>query len=304
MASENYMPIVTVVVPCYNHEQYIKECLEQVIMIDIKKKIIIIDDGSTDKTAEVIKIFINNYQNENIEFIEKENSGLISSLNMGLELCNTKYIYFIASDDIPNPDGIKQAIEYLENDSTIDFFIGGGENFFDNGEKTKIYTQKHKEFFSATFEKRYERIFLDYPSPLLLQSTIFKTKILKDIGGWDKELVWDDYPIFVKLLTNQNINFEFNQTVETVLYRHHGANSYKNIEKQFMMVKQALEKLAPNYLKNKAIGNRLGYYLLKSLLNSDLKLASKLFLNVNFSIKILTFKNIFMRIYKKILGLK
>lgn len=301
---EQEQPLLTIIIPSYNHEQYIKECLEQVIIIDIQKKIIIIDDGSTDKTAEVIKIFINNHHNENIEFIEKENSGLISSLNMGLELCNTKYIYFIASDDIPNPDGIKQALSFLEKNESIDFFIGGGENFFDNGEKTKIYTQKHKEFFSLDFESRYNQIFLNYPSPLLLQSCIFKTQILKDVGGWDKDLIWDDYPMFVKLLTNKNINFVFDPSIKTVFYRHHGVNTYKNIEKQFMMVNQALEKLAPNDLKNKAIGNSLGYYLLKSLLNFDLKLASKLFLNVNFSIKILAFKNIFIRIYKKILGLK
>ncbi|MFX4276705.1 glycosyltransferase family 2 protein [Aliarcobacter butzleri] len=297
-------PLLTIIIPSYNHEQYIKECLNQVIKIDIQKRIIIIDDGSTDKTAEVIKTFINNYQNENIQFIEKENSGLISSLNIGLELCNTKYIYFIASDDIPNPDGIQQALSFLEQNENIDFFIGGGENFFENGEKTKVYTKKHDEFFSANFEKRYEKIFLDYPSPLLLQSTVFRTQILKDVGGWDRDLIWDDYPMFVKLLTNKNINFVFEPSIETVFYRHHGVNTYKNIEKQFMMVKQALEKLAPNDLKNRAIGNSLGYYLLKSLLNSDFKLASKLFLNANFSIKILAFKNTFIRIYKKILGLK
>lgn len=301
---EQEQPLLTIIIPSYNHEQYIKECLEQVVMINIQKKIIIIDDGSTDKTAEVIKIFINNYQNENIEFIEKENSGLISSLNMGLELCNTKYIYFIASDDIPKPDGIKQAIIFLEKNESIDFFIGGGENFFENGEKTKVYTQKHKDFFSLDFESRYNQIFLNYPSPILIQSTIFKKNILNQVGRWDKEILLDDYAMFIKLLTSKNNKFVFEPLIEIVFYRHHGINSYKNVSRQFMMVKQVLEKLAPNYLKNKAIGNSLGYYLLKSLLNSDLKLASKLFLNVNFSIKILAFKNIFIRIYKKILELK
>ena len=297
-------PLLTIIIPSYNHEQYIKECLEQVIMINIQKRIIIIDDGSTDKTAEVIKIFINNYQNENIQFIEKENSGLISSLNIGLELCNTKYIYFIASDDIPNPDGIQQALSFLEKNESIDFFIGGGENFFEDGKKTKVYTKKHDEFFSANFEKRYEKIFLDYPSPLLLQSTVFRTQILKDVGGWDRDLILDDFPMFVKLLTNKNINFVFEPSIETVFYRHHGVNTYKNIEKQFMMVKQALEKLAPNDLKNKAIGNALGYYILKAILQANFKLSLKLFFNTSFGIKFYTLVSIFKIILKKVLRIK
>jgi len=254
------LPLLSVCIPAYNHEKYIIECLSEVVKIDVPKNIIIIDDGSTDKTPQIIKNFINNHKNENIEFIEKENSGLVSSLNIGLEKTQTEYLYIIASDDIPNPKGIKKAIEYLIKNPNIDFFIGGGENFFDNGKKTKIYTQKHYDFFNLPFKKRYEKIFLDYPSPMLLQSTIFRTNILKKIGGWDKSIVWDDYPIFVKLLRDKNIQFVFNPNIEIVLYRHHGANSYKNTFKQFNSEIDALSKLAPDILRNKAIGKRLSYY--------------------------------------------
>ncbi len=106
-----------------------------------------------------------------------------------------------------------------------------------------------------------------------------KTNIIRKIGGWDTSIIWDDYPMFVKLLRNENIKFMFNPNIETVLYRHHGVNSYKNIEKQFMMVKQALEKLAPMDLKNKAIGNALGYYSLKALSQGNLKVFGKMILN-------------------------
>lgn len=301
---EQEQPLLTIIIPSYNHEKYIENCLDEVIKIDIKKNIIIIDDGSTDKTAEVIKNFISNNLDQNIEFIEKENSGLVSSLNIGLSKTKTEFLYLIASDDIPNSSGIRQTIEYLIKHPIIDFFIGGGENFFEDGKRTNIYTNKHTDFFSLNFEARAKQIFLNYPSPLLLQSTIFKTEILRKIGGWDKTMILDDYPMFVKLLTDENIQFIFNPSVEMVLYRHHGVNTYKNIEKQFMMVRQALEKLAPNDLKNRAIGNALGYYFLKSLLKFDFRLSSKLFFSVSFGIKISAFKNIFVRMYKKMFGIK
>lgn len=267
----NNQQLITIIVPSYNHEKYIIECLSEVVKINLPKKIIIIDDGSTDNTSKIVKDFIDNNKLQNIEFIEKENSGLVSSLNMGLELCQSKYIYIVASDDIPNPKGIKESIAYLEDNPSVDFFIGGGKNFFEDGKQTQIYTKKHEDFFMLHFEKRLEELFLNYPSPLLLQSTIFKTELLKKIRGWDTSLIWDDYPMFVKLLSNQNHSFIFNPLVETVLYRHHGVNRYKNIEKQFYMVCQALDKLAPKYLKNKAIGNRLGYYSLKALFQVDIK---------------------------------
>ena len=297
-------PTITIIIPSYNHQNYIEECLKAFLDLDLDKEIFIIDDGSTDETPKIIKAFLENNKNHNMSFIQKPNSGLVSSLNLGLEKAKGKYFYLIASDDIPQINGIKKVVEYLEQNENIDFFIGGGENFFDNGEKTKIYTQKHNEFFNMQFEKRYKKIFLDYPSPLLLQSTIFKTDVIRKIGGWDTSIIWDDYPMFVKLLRNENIKFMFNPNIETVLYRHHGVNSYKNVEKQFMMVKQALEKLAPIDLKNKAIGNALGYYLLKSLLNFNFKLASKLFFETTNNIKLFTIISIFKIIVKKILKIK
>ena len=298
------IPLITVLIGCYNHGKYIEQCLTALLGLELEKKILIIDDGSTDNTVFVVNKFISEHTEENIELIQKPNSGVVSSINLGLSIINSKYFYPIASDDIPKVDGIKKVVEYLEQNENIDFFIGGGENLFEDGKKTKVYTQKHDEFFSANFEKRYEKIFLDYPSPLLLQSTVFRTQILKDVGGWDRDLILDDFPMFVKLLTNKNINFVFEPSIETVFYRHHGVNTYKNIEKQFMMVKQALEKLAPNDLKNKAIGNALGYYILKAILQANFKLSLKLFFNTSFGIKFYTLVSIFKIILKKVLRIK
>jgi glycosyltransferase involved in cell wall biosynthesis len=271
MKDNNKLPMITIIVPSYNHDKYILECLNEVVKIDLPKNIIIIDDGSTDNTPSIINDFISKNLDQNIEFIEKENSGLVSSLNIGLNKTETEFLYLIASDDIPNPSGIKQAVEYLIENANIDFFIGGGENFFDDGRKTKIYTQKHLDFFSLPFEQRYKSLFLDYPSPLLLQSTVFRTGILKKINGWDTNIIWDDYPMFVKLLSTEKIHFIFNPHVETVYYRHHGVNTYKNIVKQYKMVYQAMDMLAPDDLKDQAIGNALGYYGLKALSQLDLK---------------------------------
>ncbi len=140
------IPLITVLIGCYNHGKYIEQCLTALLGLKLEKKILIIDDGSTDNTVFVVNKFISEHTEENIELIQKPNSGVVSSINLGLSIINSKYFYPIASDDIPKVDGIKKVVEYLEQNENIDFFIGGGENFFEDGKKTKVYTKKHDEF--------------------------------------------------------------------------------------------------------------------------------------------------------------
>lgn len=262
--------MVTILIPSYNHEDYILECLREAIKVDIpSREIIIIDDGSTDKTAELVQDFIEECHSESkITLVRKQHSGLVSSLNLGLTMTTTEYFYCIASDDIPIPLGIEEAVRYLEQRPNLYFLIAGGENFFEDGTTTPIYTAKHTRFFDLPVQKRNQELFLNFPQPILLQSTVFRTDALKETGGWNSGLEWDDYPMFVKLLMyypERGRHFEFLPTILVVKYRHYNSNSYKNLEKQFFMVKQGFEYLAPQHLKNKAIGYNLGYYALKAL---------------------------------------
>lgn len=265
---EKELPLITIVIPSYNHENYIEKCLEEVIKINIPKKVIIIDDGSTDKTAIKIHNFILNNKIESIEFIQKKNSGLVSSLNLGLSKTDTDFLYFIASDDIPIPEGIEKAVNILIQENNLNFLIGGGEIFDENGQKDSIYKLKHEVFFNLEIDKRNIEMFINYPQPILLQSTVFRTKALKKIGGWDIDVISDDYAIFMKLFLEfkgHNKDFRFDKNLDIVLYRLHGLNTSKNIERQFITMKQALSIYAYDDIKDRAIGYILGLSLLFSL---------------------------------------
>ncbi|MGS0742067.1 glycosyltransferase family 2 protein [Glaciimonas sp. GG7] len=260
--------MLTIIIPTYNHESYIDECLNAVYRIDVPgKKIIIIDDGSTDKTEDRIRKFIEDKGSDGIEFICKKNSGLVSSLNMGLEMTITEFLYIVASDDIPNPEGIVEILKELYENPSCQFYIGGGENFskYRGSYTTPIYGSKQDFFFKMDAKKRNIEMFLNYPSPILLQSTIFRTAALRKIGGWDSNIILDDYPTFVKLLkifSKEGSEFIYKPDLFVVNYRHHDNNTYKKLIKHFSMDKQAFEALAPSYLVDQAIGNALGYYIL------------------------------------------
>lgn len=293
---------LTIVVPSFNHEKYIIECLESIKKIE-DCNFIIVDDGSTDRTPQLINQFIIENSLSDWKFIQKKNEGLISSLNLALNFIETEYVYFCASDDVPNSIGVNESLRVLKN-SSANFIIAGGINFFENKKNTTpVYSKIHDVFFKQSFEKRQKEIFLNYPSPILIQTAIFRTAILRGIGGWDMDLKWDDYPIFVKLFKISKefgADFLYRNDICIVGYRHHGNNTYKNAFDQFLMVIAALNKLAENDVKEKSIKNKAAFYCLLSLKNRDFTCFMKILKLFEYSERLKIFFGMTSIVFKKI----
>ena len=103
MQKKDLMPLVSVCVPAYNHEKYVAESIQSIIDQDYKNiELIIINDGSKDKTDEVIKSYEQKCQERFVrfEYRNRENKGLSSTLNEMLDWSKGKYFTGIASDDI------------------------------------------------------------------------------------------------------------------------------------------------------------------------------------------------------------
>ncbi len=111
------MPKVTVLLPIYNGEKYLKEAIESVLGQTFKDfEFLIINDGSTDNSVKII----NSYQDPRIKLIYNEkNLGLIASLNKGFELIQTEYIARMDCDDISSPDRLLKQINYLDQHPKI-----------------------------------------------------------------------------------------------------------------------------------------------------------------------------------------
>ena len=94
------MKKISIIVPVYNVEKYIKKCLDSLISQSIIEyiKIILINDGSKDNSEKIILEYLNKYP-QHIEYYKKENGGLSSARNLGIDKCNTDYIGFVDSDD-------------------------------------------------------------------------------------------------------------------------------------------------------------------------------------------------------------
>lgn len=102
------MDVVTVVIPVYNVEHYLRECLESVVNQTYQNlQIILVDDGSTDSSTIICDEYA--LRDKRIRVIHKDNGGLSDARNKGIDLANGEYITFIDSDDVVEQD----MIEYL-----------------------------------------------------------------------------------------------------------------------------------------------------------------------------------------------
>jgi glycosyltransferase involved in cell wall biosynthesis len=269
--------MITILIPSYNHANYVIGCIKAAAAVKLAgRKILIIDDGSTDGSVQIINDYLSGLNDGSIEFISKPNGGLVSSLNMGLARTDTEFFYLVASDDIPQESGIARCVAALIENSGVKFVIGGGYAFYENepGKRLPVYGKNQEEFFSSSSTTMARNMFLNYPSPLLLQSTVFRSQALRDIGGWDAALVLDDYPTFVKLLFRfpvRNADFIYLPEACVVGYRQHDSNSYRNVSRQYVMVKALMEALAPASIKRKAISRTLANYMISALKMGNFK---------------------------------
>ena len=92
------MPLVSIIVPIYNVEQYLAECLDSLVNQTLKDiEIICVNDGSPDNSADVVREYIQ--ADSRIKLIEQENRGLSGARNTGLKVAKGEYVYFMDSDD-------------------------------------------------------------------------------------------------------------------------------------------------------------------------------------------------------------
>ena len=120
MKNCNVKPLLSVIVPVYNVEEFVEECLGSIVSQDYTNlEVIAVNDGSTDNSLDVIRAFARQYAC--VTIYDKPNGGLSDARNYALDRCNGDYITFIDSDDVLlNPDIYSKIIETFESDERID----------------------------------------------------------------------------------------------------------------------------------------------------------------------------------------
>lgn len=123
---------LSIIVPCYNSRDFIAECLASVLPhLSDTIELIIVNDGSTDDSADIIERSTREFKQQNIVIINQENSGISSARNSGIKLAVGEYIAFLDSDDMFHSDFWNEVLPVID-DSTIDIVEFNADQFDGN----------------------------------------------------------------------------------------------------------------------------------------------------------------------------
>lgn len=221
-------PLVSVLIPAYNHERFIGKCLDSVLLDTYSnKQLVIINDGSTDGTAEIISEWISRYQScMDIRYVDRENKGIAATLNELTAIAAGDFFRLGASDDYFLPEGTSAQVAYLQANPTKLAVVGDSVVVDDRGKVV------HDSAMIGLFNVDKTR----YRTDVGIRREIISNwaiggpvPLLRKIGleaahGWNENLLIDDWDFFLRLAALDAVGFI---DVKVGAYRVHGTNTSK-----------------------------------------------------------------------------
>lgn len=236
--------LVSVVIPAYQHENYIRECIESVVAQSYPEiELIVIDDASPDGTLAVAESMRERCERRfrRTVIMTKEKGGAAASCNLGIELAEGEYIYLIASDDVASPQAVERLVCFLE--SHEEYVLAVGDNAIIDeqslpigwdGQRRGVPLDRAIYKTVARFAdiQPGKRHFVDFGSyRTLLENNyipngyLMRRSALKVSGGYNTSIWAEDWYMNLQLAKIGKMKF-----IDEVLfnYRWHNKNTIKN----------------------------------------------------------------------------
>ncbi|MEJ8591156.1 glycosyltransferase [Riemerella anatipestifer] len=177
------IPKVSIIIPCFNAEATIKETIESVLKQSYKSiEIVIVDDGSTDNTFELIRA----YQNDFIKIFSQQNAGPSASRNYGASQARGKYLCFIDSDDKIYPEFIETCMDAYSENPKLEIVYTDAEFFEGKSGKWNLSEFSLKQFL------------VDNCIPIY---PIIKKDTFLSLGGFDSHLKYtEDWELWIRIV--------------------------------------------------------------------------------------------------------
>lgn len=221
--------LVSIIIPTYNSANFIQEAIESCLSQTYRNiEIIIIDDGSIDETANLIKPYLSKHNN--IYYYYQENQERSSARNKGLKIAKGEYIQFLDADDLIAPTKIQKQVDILEENKEY-IAVYCNAIYFKNNILKQIY-QPGKDYTGNIYSKLIEGNFLPIHSVLFRKTNIEFDEKLSCLEDWD---FW---------LRLSKVNEDFYHLNEYLCYvRIHNNNTSKNFKRMLEGEIYVLDKL-------------------------------------------------------------
>lgn len=222
------MPLVSVLVPAYNHEAFVQECLDSILADPYPtKEIVIIDDGSTDGTAGRIEAWLARHRDDiPVEYVSRENKGIAATLNELAARAHGEFLRIGASDDFFLPGGSETLVRYLMAHPGKGAAIGDcvvvdrdGRKLLDSG-MSDLHGADKRLYRTDEGIRRAVISHWAIGGPV----TMLRKGALETVARWTEGLRIDDWDLFLRLAARDAIGFV---DEKVCAYRLHGANFSK-----------------------------------------------------------------------------
>lgn len=266
------MPNVSVIIPVYNVEKYLAECLNSVLnqtLDDIE--LICIDDGSTDGSLELLNEY--GCKDKRVKVITQKNMGVGKTRNKGINLSNGEYVCFMDPDDLYPSDDI---LEVLYNNASVNNVQVCGGEFSDFLDGTDVLQQNYgKNLDGYLFSKNAILKYVDYQFDYGYHRFLYNKNFLIDNNLlFPPYKRFQDPPFFVKALYAAKEFFAVDKIVYAYRYGHNKVNWSEEKVNDFLMAlgevfEFAQEKNLDKLLEYSVIRFKEHYPFIKSSLNKD-----------------------------------
>lgn len=252
---------LTIIVPCYNAELYVKDCIESILLQDTTYiyKVLLIDDGSTDETGKIIDTFSDN---ENVSIIHQENKGISNARNQGLMYIASTYVMFIDSDDALTPNAIQVLLDAAYKNNA-DIVEGSHYRLYEN---TLIKSVTHEN----KLIQNYDNELIGMPWGKVYKSILFRNIVFPEKCSFEDSICsFLLYPQASKIVTVSDYVYVYRINIQS--FTHSSSKRFRSIDTiwitELMLKEHSLLKLKEDsQYSNKIIKQMvLNYNRLKKL---------------------------------------
>lgn len=241
------MAQISIIVPCFNNEKYIKRCLDSLVNQTLKDiDIIVVNDGSTDKSAEVI----NSIHDSRIRYFYKKNEGIASARNFGISKVESEYFGFLDSDDYCEPETYEILIKKIKeenSDVVVCNFLWEFE-----GASNKNYVQKEgpyrpgkdmmKNLFATLWNKVYKTSFVKSLNYKFIDGYRYEdASFLYKMCPYVNKISFVDKPFFHYTQRKGSITRTYNEKVKDMVFIFNDLYDYYKSNNLFGEYKDELE---------------------------------------------------------------
>lgn len=187
---------VAVIIPTYNRAHLVGQTVDSMLnQSRPPDEVIVVDDGSTDATSQVIATF-----GDRVRYIKKENAGKAAALNRGMAEVRSEYVWLMDDDDWALPNALEAHLDFLATRTDIDFSYGTHYRFCGNGPPSMEWISSQAPSCVSVVEPEdlFVRAMLWFP--FSLQSMLVPCRCYEQVGSFDESLTFtEDYEMILRL---------------------------------------------------------------------------------------------------------